>query len=141
MRKVKWALLAALLVCITPLLTHVFNTWQYTSSDSIEKARIDTEHILTRFKKTRNADEVNAWLMHGPTEAPRTQINITLGQWALQNRNDFVNIIEDLPAKQRAKFIELFCNSLNQTSLGMEFKATFKANKSKSITAILEGLA
>lgn len=141
LKKVRRAFLAALLICIMPLLAHAFNTWQYKSSDSIEKARIDTEYILARFEKTKDANEIRSWLSRGSTEAPGTQVNIAFGRWALQHQNDFINIVEGLQTKQQADFIEFFCNSLNQSSLGAEFKAAFKGRKSKSVAAILKNLA
>jgi hypothetical protein len=140
-KKFRWALLAILLVCLMPLLAHALNSWHYATSDEIEKAKINTENILTRYQKTGDAKEMQNWIIHGPTEAPGTQANLTFGRWALQYPNEFVSIVQGLPQIQQETFIESFCNSLNQSSLGNDFKAVFKNSRSKIATAILQKLA
>jgi hypothetical protein len=55
----------------------------------------------------------------------------------VEHPNEFISIVEGLPAKEQAKFAEFFCASLNQTSFDAEFKAKFRGSKSKAVLNML----
>ncbi len=129
------------MIGFVPLLAHALDAWQYAKSDDIEKAKIDTQHILARFEQTNDVTEVRSWLLHGPTEAPGTQVKMTFGEWSLQHKSAFIAIVEGLSAKQQDQFAQSFCESLEQSSLSAKFKTTFHDSKSKAVKAILQRLA
>jgi hypothetical protein len=68
MKKFKWMLLIALLVCSIPLLARGLDAWEYATSDDIDKARIDTERILSSYDQTKDSTEIRSWLITGPSE-------------------------------------------------------------------------
>lgn len=89
------------------------DAWHYATSDSIQQSQIDTERILARFERSGDSTELRRWITDGPTEAPGTQRNLTLGAWAQKSPEKFARVLEGLNSKQRAIFIESFCASVD----------------------------
>lgn len=120
-----------------PLLIKTLDAWQYATADDIQKAGINTQRILARYERTKDAAEIRSWLINGPGEAPGTQVNLILAQWALQHREEFTAIVEGLPARHRDEFIQFFVSSLGQAGMDEEFKQAFRDSESRAVKAML----
>jgi hypothetical protein len=128
--KIKMALALTVLTlgfCFGP---QALEALSYTSADHIERAAKDTTRLLERYERSGDSREIRNWFRSCPSEAPRFQMFVTLGEWALHNKAGFVKIAEELPEPDRHDFLELLRESLSQSALWDKFKVAFQSEKS-----------
>jgi hypothetical protein len=128
--------MVVVILAILPLIPAV----RYWGADEIEKIGLDTQRKLKAYERSGNPTEMRVWLSDNNDGGFGMQVYLTLSQWSMTHKKEFVRLVESFDVKQQKQFIGIFAFTLDDSGQSDEFLCAYKGSNCKAITAITRRL-
>ncbi len=109
---------------------------QYWHADKLERVGLDTQSKLRAYERSGDPTEMHAWLSENCDGGCGMQTYLTLSEWSMTHKKEFVRLVESMYENQQQQFTRLFAFTLDDSGQSDEFLRAYKGSESKAITAI-----